>query len=81
MTSSQHVYEIRPRKDKRGVDLISDMLPFGRLWMAQTANMLHRNEMPGSLLLLYWPEPWQECDLCTTPMELSFDHPRNWNRV
>jgi hypothetical protein len=27
-----HVYEIRPRKDKRGVDLISDALPFGRLW-------------------------------------------------
>jgi hypothetical protein len=21
-----------PRKDKRGVDLISDALPFGRLW-------------------------------------------------
>jgi hypothetical protein len=32
MTRSQHVYEIRPRKDKRGVDLISDVLPFGRLW-------------------------------------------------
>jgi len=27
-----HVYEIRPRKDHRGVDLISDLLPFGRLW-------------------------------------------------
>src|SRR6266571_3184250 len=27
-----HAYEIRPRKDKRGVDLISDALPFGRLW-------------------------------------------------
>jgi hypothetical protein len=35
MTSSQHVYEIRPRKDKRGVDLISDALPFGRLWYAE----------------------------------------------
>jgi hypothetical protein len=30
--SSQHAYEVRPRKDKRGVDLISDALPFGRLW-------------------------------------------------
>jgi hypothetical protein len=30
-TSSQHLYEVRPRKDKRGVDLISDALPFGRL--------------------------------------------------
>jgi hypothetical protein len=27
-----HVYQVRPRKDKRGVDLISDALPFGRLW-------------------------------------------------
>src|SRR5215831_13389682 len=26
------VYEIRPRKDHRGVDLISDVLPFDRLW-------------------------------------------------
>ena len=31
MTNSQHLYEIRPRKDKRGADLISDVLPFGRL--------------------------------------------------
>jgi len=27
-----NVYEVRPRKDKRGVDLISEVLPFGRLW-------------------------------------------------
>ena len=32
MTSSQHVYEVRRRNDRRGVDLISDALPFGRLW-------------------------------------------------
>jgi hypothetical protein len=24
------IYEVRPRKDKRGVDLISDVLPFGQ---------------------------------------------------
>ena len=29
---AMHIYEVRPRKDKRGVDLISDALPFGRLW-------------------------------------------------
>ena len=29
-----HVYEVRPRKDKRGFDLISDALPFGRRWYA-----------------------------------------------
>jgi hypothetical protein len=27
-----HIYEVRPREDKRGVDLISDVLPFGQLW-------------------------------------------------
>ena len=32
MQSTMHVYEVRPRNDKRGVDLISDALPFGRLW-------------------------------------------------
>src|SRR6266566_3207494 len=26
------LYEVRPRKDHRGVDLISDVLPFGSLW-------------------------------------------------
>jgi hypothetical protein len=31
-TRPAHLYEVRPRKDKRGVDLISDALPFGRLW-------------------------------------------------
>jgi hypothetical protein len=32
MQSTMHAYEVRPRKDHRGVDLISDVLPFGRLW-------------------------------------------------
>jgi hypothetical protein len=27
-----HLYEVHPRKDKCGVDLVSDVLPFGRLW-------------------------------------------------
>ena len=26
-----HAYKVRPRKDKRGVNLISDQLPLGRL--------------------------------------------------
>ena len=30
--AAMHVYQVRPRKDKCGVDLISDALPFGRLW-------------------------------------------------
>jgi hypothetical protein len=32
VTESVHLYEVRPRKDKRSFDLISDALPFGRLW-------------------------------------------------
>jgi hypothetical protein len=35
---STHVYEVRPRKDKRGVDLISDGLSFGRLWYEQVTD-------------------------------------------
>jgi len=30
-TIQSFTYEVRPRKDKRGVDVISDALPFGRL--------------------------------------------------
>ena len=33
--TSQHAYEVRPRKDQRDVDLTSDTLPFGRLWYAE----------------------------------------------
>jgi hypothetical protein len=29
---NMHPYEIGPHNDKRGFDLISDVLPFGRLW-------------------------------------------------
>jgi hypothetical protein len=35
-TSMPHDYEVRPRRDHRGVDLISDVLPFGRLWYGET---------------------------------------------
>jgi hypothetical protein len=30
-----HVYEVRPRKDRRGVDLISEAFAFGRLWYGE----------------------------------------------
>ena len=30
-----HISEVRPRKDKPGVSLISDALPFGRLWYGE----------------------------------------------
>ena len=34
-TRPTDIYEIRPRRDKQGVDLISDALPFGRLWYGE----------------------------------------------
>jgi hypothetical protein len=30
--TSTHVYEVRPRADKHGVDLTSDVLPYSPLW-------------------------------------------------
>ena len=32
---SVHVYEVRARPDRGGVDLISDALPLGRLWYGE----------------------------------------------
>jgi hypothetical protein len=39
MTSAQHVYKVRPRKDHCSVDLISDALPFGRLGYGESNPM------------------------------------------
>ena len=33
---NEYIYEVRPRKDQRGVDLISDVLPFGRSWYGES---------------------------------------------
>jgi hypothetical protein len=35
-----HVYEIRPGNDERGIDLISDVLPFDRLSYAGASTVL-----------------------------------------
>ena len=42
MQSTMHVYEVRPRKDRRGVDLMSDALPFGRLHRIALKNQSDR---------------------------------------
>jgi hypothetical protein len=51
---------LRPRKDKRGVDLISDALPFGRLWYAgpnAVANAIgyaeHRSQSHDAVIPVY----------------------------
>ena len=35
MKQEKHADEIRPRRDHRGANLISDALPFGRLWYGE----------------------------------------------
>jgi hypothetical protein len=35
MQSTIRTYEVRPRSDNRGFDLICDVLPFGRLWYGE----------------------------------------------
>ena len=35
-----HAYEVRPRKDGRGFDLISDALPFGGLCYLQVRHAI-----------------------------------------
>jgi hypothetical protein len=55
-----HVYDVRPRKDKRGVDLISDALPYGGLWYAGPNAALnaigyaeHRSRSHNALIRVY----------------------------
>jgi hypothetical protein len=56
MTRPQHEYEVRPRKDQRGVDLISDALPFGRLWYGEpdaTSNPRHYSRSHHAVIRVY----------------------------
>src|SRR5215475_3619194 len=46
--SSMHIYEVRPRKDKRGVDQISDGLPFYAYHSGERAR-LAKNESLKSM--------------------------------
>jgi hypothetical protein len=54
------VYEVRPHKDKRGVDLISDAPPFGQLWYGGPDAManaigyaLHRSRSHHAVICVY----------------------------
>jgi hypothetical protein len=53
---SVHAYEIRPRKDKRGVNLISDALPLGRLWYDEPdaiSNAKFRSRSHNAVIRVY----------------------------
>ncbi len=57
MSESKHVYEIRPRKDYRGFDLISDALPFGGLWCLKVADAIayakHHSRAHDAVIHIY----------------------------
>ena len=57
MRVHKHVYEVRPRSDKRGVDLISDALPFGRLWYDTPDNAIgyamHSSRSHDAVIRIY----------------------------
>ena len=51
-----HIYEVRPRKDRRGFDLISDALPFGRLWYGEQnaiSNAKFRSRSHPAIIRVY----------------------------
>jgi hypothetical protein len=43
-----HAYEVGPRKDHRGFDLISNALPFGRLWYIEVGEHEYRTRISFS---------------------------------
>src|SRR5215831_17527639 len=47
-----HAYEVRPRKDHRGVDLISDVLPFGRLWYDEPKAVANASDSHSAAVFL-----------------------------
>jgi hypothetical protein len=52
-----HVYEIRPREDKCGLDLISDALPSGRLWYLEVRQAIdyakHQSRSHDAVIRVY----------------------------
>ena len=61
MIKIRHVYEVRPGKDRRGVDLISDALPFGRLWYDTSDNAIgyamHSSRSHDAPVSILTPKP------------------------
>ncbi len=57
LTIPAHIYEVRPRKDHRGVNLISDALPFGHLWYLEVSDAIeyakHRSRSQDAVIRVY----------------------------
>jgi hypothetical protein len=69
-----HVYEVRPRKDKRGFDLISDVLPFGRLWYAEL------NAISNAIAYAHFYTRCSRASLFIGVAEVRTEH-ASWNGV
>ena len=52
-----HVYDVRPRKDHRGVDLFPMRCPFGRLWYLEVSDAIdyakHRSRSHDDVIRIY----------------------------
>ena len=59
------VYEVKRRKDRRGFDLISEALPFGRLWYEDASAAVdyakHSSRSHDAVIRVY-DEPGNELD-------------------
>jgi hypothetical protein len=48
---------LSPRRDKHGIDLISDALPFGRLWYSKVDDVIgyaqHRSRSHDAVIRVY----------------------------
>jgi hypothetical protein len=57
MFKASHLYEVRPRKDHRGFDLISHALPFRRLWYVEVRDAIgyakHRSRSHDAVIRVY----------------------------
>ena len=57
MSDTKTTYEVRPRKDRRGFDLVSDALPFGLLWYDTIENAVgyanHYSRSQGAVIRVY----------------------------
>jgi len=56
MGAVNQLYEVRAGKDHRGVDLISDVLPLGRLWYGEPnaiSNAMHRSRSHDAVIRVY----------------------------
>jgi hypothetical protein len=47
-----HAYQVRPRKDHGSVNLISDALPFGRLWYTKSDNAVEYADILAAYMTL-----------------------------